>query len=250
MNWTRRRYAAQRGARPTGPSRPRRRTQPTARRSGELDDDATRRGLAASRLAHQAQYLTAPERKVDPVHGADVPTRAPPASMRPPGNDLQGPGFGKWSCEAALSRSRSSSSPPSRPARARADPPVGTTAPRGTAGRRRLGGGGYRWQATRTPSVNRDLGRDLLRQTSIARRTARMEAAPGRRRSKVGRRARDRAQVAPTRLDVSGTLAAALRVRVARRAERRSDRPLLGDPTRVHDQHPVARLGNAPTGHA
>ena len=102
----------------------------------------------------------------------------------------------------------------------------------------------YRWQATRTPSSNvissgTDLGADGHRE-----RAARVEPAAGRRVAQVRRRARDDLERLAVGVDVRERAEQLLRVRVARRPEDASTRPSSATLPGVHDQHPVARLGD------
>ena len=89
-----------------------------------------------------------------------------------------------------------------------------------------------------------DLGRLDLAADVHRRRAARVEPAARWWIQQVGRRTRDRLERPPIGVDVGERPEQLLGVRVAWRGEEPSDRALLGDLARVHDQHPVARLGD------
>ena len=73
-------------------------------------------------------------------------------------------------------------------------------------------------------------------QTAIAAGQRGANAAAGGRVAQVRRRARDDVERPPVRADVRERGEQLLGVRVARAPEDLADRPLLGDPARVHDQ--------------
>ena len=75
-------------------------------------------------------------------------------------------------------------------------------------------------------------------------RAARGEAAAGRRVAQVRRRTRDDVERPPVGVDVRERARAASACTGGAAPEDLVDRALLGDPPGVHDQHPVARLGD------
>ena len=185
----------------------------------EADDAAAERGLAAARLADEAERLAARDREVDAIDGAQHVDR----------------GLAQAARERVVAAGSASTG---RGPRAAAQPP-GITA-RG-ARRRPPRGGCRRWRGL----AERDAAGIDGRAVGLGERAARVETAAGRRRHEVGRRAGDRLRGVARRSSKSGTeRSSAERVRMARLAEHLGHGARLDDAAGVHHGDALARLGD------